>query len=411
MAHRPALLLASLALWACDDGRTDPDGGEPPRDGGVDAGPPACPSTPIPELSSELVTEAPLSAPVFVTQAPGRPDALFIVEQPGRIRIVIDGELATFLDVTGSTDFGGERGLLGLAFHPGYADNGRFFVYYTPSDRHSNVIAEYRRSAGDPDVADPTEVERLVVIDDPENNHNGGMIAFGPDGYLYAGTGDGGGGGDRHGTIGNGQSLDTLLGKILRLDVDAAGSGYAAPGNPFSGGGGLPQIWAYGLRNPWRFSFDRRTGDLWIGDVGQNAYEEIDFLPRSAPGGANFGWRAFEGDSTFDGALAAMITNHTPPVFVVDRRDAFLRSACSISGGYVYRGSAIPALAGTYLFGDYCSPDVGAFRLCDGEVRDATTIDGLEGVASGLVSFGEDLAGELYLVYVNSGQVRRVVAP
>lgn len=410
----PFLILALVG--GCDDSRAQSDGGGTDgggSDAGSDAGGPiGCQTAPIPALTSTSISDTGFSAPVFVAQAPGRPDALWVVEQPGRIQLVIDGSVTTFLDMTDRVDFAGERGLLGLAFHPSYADNGRFFVYYTPSDRHSNVVAEYRRSAGDPNVADDAEVVRLVVNDDPEDNHNGGMIAFGPDGYLYAGVGDGGGGGDRHGPIGNGQNLDTFMGKILRLDVDAAASGYAAPGNPFEGGGGLPQIWAYGVRNPWRFSFDRATHDFWLGDVGQGDYEEIDFLPSGAPVGANFGWRAYEGDAVYDSDLAPTITNHTPPVFVVDRNgDPFLRSACSISGGYVYRGSAIPDLAGTYLFGDYCSPDVGAFRYCEGEVRDATTIDGLEGAGSGLVSFGEDLAGNLYIVYIGSGEVRRIEAP
>src|SRR5690606_14052717 len=160
----------------------------------------------------------------------------------------------------------------------------------------------------------------------------------------------------------------------------------------FSGAEGLPQIWAYGLRNPWRFSFDRTTGDLWIADVGQNRYEEIDFLPRSAAGGANFGWRAYEGFEVFDEGTVNLVPDHAEPVFIIDRSDPFLPGACAITGGYVYRGAAVAGLQGTYLFGDYCSSEIGAFRLCDGQVRDAQTVSDLEGVSNGLVSFGEDLA-------------------
>jgi len=383
-------------------------GGEGGSDGGVDAGPPPCATGALPALTATSITDEPLSAPVFVTQAPGRPDALWVVEQTGRIRLVIDRAVTTFLDVGDRIRYGGEQGLLGLAFHPDYESNGRFFIAYSPGDRSQNVVAEYRRSA-DPNVADPAEVARLVEVDDPESNHNGGALAFGPDGFLYAAIGDGGGGGDRHGTIGNGLDTQTLLGKLLRLDVDAAAAGYAAAGNPFSGAEGLPQIWAYGLRNPWRFSFDRLTGDLYLGDVGQSAHEEIDFRARSAPGGANFGWRAYEGFEIFDDATVDLVTDHAEPVFVVTRGgDAFLSGACSITGGYVYRGSAIPGLRGTYLFGDYCSPQVGALRVCDGEARDAQTISDLEGLAPGLVSFGQDLAGELYLVYINNPSVMKL---
>ena len=400
------LVKIALALSLSLAGGCDSEGS---GDGGVDAGPPPCPSGALPALTATSITDEPLSSPVYVTQAPGRPDALWVVEQSGRIQLVIDRAVTTFLDVSDRIRFGGEQGLLGLAFHPGYEANGRFFIAYSPGDRMQNVVAEYRRSASDPNVADPAEVARLVEVDDPESNHNGGALAFGPDGFLYAALGDGGGGGDRHGTIGNGLDTQTLLGKLLRLDVDAAGSGYAAAGNPFSGAEGLPQIWAYGLRNPWRFSFDRLTGDLYLGDVGQNAHEEIDFRARSAPGGANFGWRAYEGLEVFDEATVELVTDHAEPVFVVTRGgDAFLSGACSITGGYVYRGSAIPALRGTYLFGDYCSPQVGALRVCEGEARDAQTLSDLEGLAPGLVSFGEDLAGELYLVYVSGARVMKL---
>lgn len=403
MTNRSVLyaLLFSFAL-ACD-GTGDGDG----VDAGVDASGPTCGGGALPALTATPITDETFEAPVFVTQAPGRADALWVVEQVGRIRLVINGSLTTFLDLRDRVEDGGERGLLGLAFHPEYAENGRFFVAYTPASQSLNVVAEYRRS-GDPNVADSAEVVRLVEFEDPESNHNGGMLAFGPDGFLYVGMGDGGGGGDQHGTIGNGLDTDTLLGKILRLDVDAADDAYAAAGNPFVGGGGRPQVWAYGVRNPWRFSFDRLTGDFWLGDVGQNQYEEIDFRAHDDAPGANFGWRAYEGFAVFDEETTSLVTDHAEPIFVIDRSDAFLPGACSITGGYVYRGEAIPGLRGAYLFGDYCSRAVGALRLCDGAVEDAQLVPGLEGRAPGLVSFGEDLAGELYLVSIRDGTVLRI---
>lgn len=405
------LLLLTTLLCACDGGNGDPDASldaTTPGDGGPDAQtPPACPTGALPPLTATSISDEGFSEPVFLAQAPGRTDALWVVEKRGRIQLVIDGSVTTFLDLRSRIAADGERGLLGLAFHPDYEANGRFFIFYTPSDRPQNVVAEYRRS-DDPNVASGEEVARLVEIDDPESNHNGGMIAFGPDGFLYVAIGDGGGGGDRHGTIGNGLDKNTLFGKLLRLDVDAADAGYAAASNPFSGAEGLPQIWAYGLRNPWRFSFDRVTGDLWIADVGQNRYEEIDFLPRSAAGGANFGWRAYEGFEVFDEGTVNLVPDHAEPVFIIDRSDPFLPGACAITGGYVYRGAAVEGLQGTYLFGDYCSSEIGAFRLCEGQVRDAQTVSDLAGVSNGLVSFGEDLAGELYLVYSGGGAVYRI---
>jgi glucose/arabinose dehydrogenase len=346
-------------------------------------------------------------SPVFVTQAPSMSDTLFVVEQPGRIQVVRDGEIVgTFLDIASRVLHRGERGLLGLAFHPDYTSNGRFFVYYTPLSEHKNVVAEYRVSA-DPDVADPTEVARLLDVTDPENNHNGGMVVFGPDGLLYVGTGDGGGSFDQHGTFGNALNLDSPFGKLLRLDVDNLAGGYAAAGNPFAGGGGLPQIWAYGLRNPWRFSFDRRTGDLYIGDVGQNTWEEIDVQPADSTGGENYGWRAYEGLSVVSSADVGRVPTHKEPVLVVKHSDdTLLPGSCSITGGYVYRGSAIPELNGVYLFGDYCSPHRVALRYCDGEVMGATRIDDLYEVAHQLVSFGQDNLGELYMV--GGGNVFRI---
>lgn len=418
-----------LALACGDD---DTDGTDTTLDGGpdVDAAMPrdlgpveGCGETPAPDLTfSNILSDGGFDQPIFATTAPGEPNVLYVVEKPGRIRLVVDGVLqpTSFLDfTTDGTGRGervltsGEQGLLGLAFHPGYESNGRFFLFFTPDSPRRNVVAEYHRSDANPRVADTGEVARLVEIDDSESNHNGGMIAFGPDGYLYVGTGDEGGGGDDHGEIGNALDVTNLFGAILRLDVDNA-PGFESPGAPFVDGG-LPQIWAYGLRNPWRFSFDSATGDLWIGDVGQNAFEEVDFLPAGHAGGANFGWRAYEANSVFDAALTAMVdaTDYVPPVVSVTQNssDEPLRNARSITGGRVYRGSAIPALQGFYVYTDYLSNDVAALQLCAGEVRQHARIPGLRMGGGGIVSINEDGAGELLLVNINQGAIFRVEAP
>jgi glucose/arabinose dehydrogenase len=436
------LLAAGLVLSACGDDSAPTDGGgdtgtpmdtgtadstppadsSPPGDSSmgdtsppVDTGmPPACEAPVLPSLGAEEIATG-FSSPVYVTQAPGSTDSLWVVERRGRIRLVRGGSIVgDFLDISDRITAGGEQGLLGLAFHPDYATNGRFFVYYTSNSGGRNVVAEYAVSS-DPDVADDTEVARLMDIADSQGNHNGGMITFGPDGFLYVGTGDEGGGCDRHGDPGNGQSLDTMMGKLLRLDVENSGGDYVASGNPFEGGGGLPQIWAYGLRNPWRFSFDRLTGDLFIGDVGQNNREEIDFQPASSTGGENYGWRFWEGFerssiSGCDDTGADGIT-HTEPIFDVthDSGSETVRGACSITGGYVYRGSAIPELQGVYLYGDYCSDDIGALRYCDGAVMGHQRADDLRSVGGGLSSFGEDNDGELYMTFVNSNDVFKIV--
>jgi glucose/arabinose dehydrogenase len=404
-----------------DGGRPDggrPDGGDADA-GGADLGPaePPCGAPTLPPLDTVAVAGGTrFSSPVGLTFAPGDRGAVYVVERAGRIRRVApDGTVTEFANLTGAIGTApsgnDERGLLGLAFHPDYARNGRFFVGYTPTRGGGvNVVAEYARMPGSsPPVAAPGEVARLVAQDDPAGNHNGGWVAFGPDGFLYAALGDGGSGGDPYGPIGNGQNLDTLLGKILRLDVDAAARGYAAAGNPFASGGGRPQIWAYGLRNPWRNSFDRATGDLWLADVGQGAREEIDFQPARSRGGENYGWRAFEGTATYDATLAATVTHHTPPIH--DYRhgsDAVLSGGRSVVGGYVYRGAALPGLRGTYLFGDTFSEHVAALRYCDGTLHGPVRVPDLRALASTLVSFGEDEAGELYLVYLD-GTVLRIV--
>lgn len=328
---------------------------------------------------------------LFVTAAPGRPNRLYVVQQSGRIRILDRGRLRSeaFLDLSGRISSGGERGLLGLAFHPGYARNGRFFVDYT--DRNGDTrIVEFRRASAN---RARTSGRTLLTIRQPYANHNGGHLAFGPDGLLYIGTGDGGSGGDPEG---NGQDRSTLLGAILRIDVDRRSGGrpYGIPaGNPFARGGGAPEIYAYGLRNPWRFSFDRNRGDLWIGDVGQSSIEEIDYRPRGRGAGANFGWNAFEGRSRYPGGGPLRGSRHVPPVA------QYTHSAgCSVTGGYVYRGTRAGALRGRYVYADYCSGRVWSMHAGPrpGGVREETGRLGAR--LSNVTSFGEALNGDLYLI-------------
>ena len=284
------------------------------------------------------------------------------MEQGGRIRVVHRGRTlpAPFLDITGLVQDGGEQGLLSMAFAPDYADSGRFYVYYTDNAGDQRVV-EYRRRG--PDRADPGSARLVMRMADSESNHNGGLLLFGPDDLLYIGTGDGGGGGDRHGSRGNAQNLGSLLGKLLRIDPRAAdGRAYTAPSdNPFFGrSGARPEIYAYGLRNPWRFSFDRRTGDLTIGDVGQNAWEEIDFVRRARSAGANFGWRPFEGRARYTPGESA--PSHVRPVIV----RSHAAGNCSITGGVVVRDPALAGLRGRYVFGDYCRDEIVSARLLPG---------------------------------------------
>jgi len=393
-----------------------------PIDGGgadlgqpIDAGPPpACVVPTFPSLATEVIGPR-FSSPVGVTFAPGDPAAVYVVERAGRVRRVVGATATPFLDMTaaiGSAPGGNdERGLLGLAFAPDYATSGRFFVGYTPTNGgpDANIVAEYRRSAGDPLVAEPAQVDRLVDQSDPEGNHNGGWIGFGPGGFLYAAVGDGGGADDDHGAFGNGLNTGTLLGKMLRLDINASATDYAAAGNPFIGGGGLAQIWAYGLRNPWRNSFDRLTGDFYIADVGQSEWEEINVQAAASVGGENYGWRAYEGLEVFDAANVSRVPVHAAPVHVYRHgSDTVLTGGVSITGGYVYRGAAIPELNGIYFFADINSEHVGALRYCEGAVRGPVRVPGLSGLGSQLVSFGEDAAGELYLVYLD-GTILKVI--
>jgi glucose/arabinose dehydrogenase len=384
------------------------DAGETGEDaGGVDAGdPPACDPAPADlELNTEEAVTG-LGDPVYVTQAPGRDDVLFIVEQDGEILIARDGTVleTPFFSIDVAFDGGNdERGLLGLAFHPGYAANGRFFIYYiAPSG--DNRVAEYQRSDDNPDLADMTEVARLYDEDDFAGNHNGGMLAFGSDGFLYVGTGDGGGGGDPGQTA---LDLGNPFGKLLRLNVDGSGD-YAAPGNPFAGmAGRLATVWAYGLRNPWRFSFDRLTHDLYIADVGQDEWEEVDVQPAASSGGECYGWSGWEGTHDFSVGRQDGCPDHVEPIVEYPHSGGGELEGSSITGGYVYRGTAIPSLQGTYLFADVGGP-IYYLRWCDGALQ------GEAGRASGVppgqvASFGEDNAGEVYIVQRNPGRILKIV--
>jgi glucose/arabinose dehydrogenase len=337
-----------------------------------------------------------LAFPLDFAAPPGDPSRQFIAEKGGRVRVLRDGVLLDrpFLDLSGRVSGGSEQGFLGIAFHPGYPSDPRFFVNYTDlaGDTH---VASFRVS-GNPDVAAPSGAD-LFVVDQPFPNHNGGGLAFGPDGFLYIGLGDGGSEGD---PLGNGQSLSTLLGKMLRIDVDR-GSPYAIPaGNPFLGtAGARGEIWSYGLRNPFRFSFDRGTGDLYIGDVGQAAREEIDFAPR-ASGGQNYGWNRTEGTLCF----ATSSCNRDGITFPIAEygHDA----GCAVTGGYVYRGTAIPALQGEYFFGDFCSGFVRSLRVGGGSASGQTDWPQLA-PGDSITSFGQDAAGELYVV-TGGGNVFRI---
>jgi glucose/arabinose dehydrogenase len=341
------------------------------------------------------------SAPVYVVQPRGERRRLFVVEQGGRIRVVRDGRVLErpFLDISSKVVSGGEQGLLSVAFAPDYTRSGRFYVDYTDVSGDTRIV-EYRRGSS-PDRADPGSARQVLFQDQPEANHNGGLLLFGPDDLLYVGMGDGGGGYDQHGSIGNAQSLGTLLGKILRIDPrPAGGRPYRIPSdNPFVGRrGAKPAIYAWGLRNPWRFSFDRATGDLAIGDVGQDTIEEVDFMRRGDAQGANFGWRAWEGTRRVDSGLR--VASHVPPVLEYGREDG----GCSVTGGYVIRDPRLPALRGRYVYGDFCVGRLLTAKLRLGGVSARGSL-GLRVAA--LSSFGEDDRGRVYAVSLN-GPVYRL---
>jgi glucose/arabinose dehydrogenase len=413
LVHHNAFRFASVvapfvaALAACGGGGSD---------GSPDVDPP-----PVDAL--ELATRRafanlpPFETPVLALQAPGDTSAWYVVEQAGRVRV-----FANDADVSGSTDFvdlrarvtsGGEAGLLGMAFHPSYPGDPRVFLSYTATVGGDLVsrISAFRTTDGGETLAPDTE-EVLLSAMQPASNHNGGHVAFGPDdGLLYVGLGDGGGSGDPSAPIGNGQKLTTLLGKMLRIDVDGTSDGlpYRIPaGNPHAGnapcpnGGGTrpcPEIFAYGFRNPWRWSFDRAGADLWVADVGQGAREEVDLV---VPGG-NYGWRCFEGTQPYNADCGPNAGLSLPPAVEYDHA-----AGRSITGGYVYRGGTIPALRGRYVFGDFIT---GRLWHVPGTVTPTLTVTAAQAFETGLglVSFAEDVAGELYVLDYGGGTLHRVV--
>jgi glucose/arabinose dehydrogenase len=321
-----------------------------------------------------------LDAPLDVTSAPGEPNRLYVVEQTGRILTIDGGRVSQrpLLDITHEVVSGGEQGLLSVAFHPDYADNHLFYVDYTDVNGDTRVV-EFEARDGE----EPVRERELLFVDQPYANHNGGQLSFGPDGRLYVGMGDGGSGGDPENRA---QNLSERLGKLLSIDVDEPGSDWRLDG--------------YGLRNPWRFSFDRETGDLWIGDVGQGDWEEIDRTPRESPGLENYGWDVFEGTHPYEDKKPNARGHLVMPVAEYSHDNG-----CSATGGFVYRGHDIPAAEGRYFYGDYCSGIVWSLVLRDGKAdvtRHSIRVEGLS-------SFGEDAAGELYLVSLN-GDVYKLAA-
>jgi glucose/arabinose dehydrogenase len=406
MKHYLILLLVLPAL-ACS-GLNAPLPSTPTPDPNLPtfASPTTLPDLPTPTLTPVSPTDLPSSVLTFpdannytwqlilsglerpVDLQPDGSGRLFVIEKAGRIRIIENGQLleTPFLNIEDRVNNdSNERGLLGLVFHPNYAQNGYFFVNYT--GRGGDTFISRFQVSSDPNIANPSSEVNLLHVKQPFANHNGGTLQFGPDGYLYAGLGDGGSGGD---PFGNAQKTDVLLGKILRLDIDSA-EPYAVPAdNPFGN-----EIWAYGLRNPWRISFDKQTGDLYIGDVGQNTYEEIDYLPAGSPGGANFGWNLREGMHDFEGSASP---NLTEPVVEYSHAEG----GCSVTGGYVYRG-AMPEWDGIYLYGDYCTAKIwGLIKLVNGWQAQL-----LFDADFNITSFGQDETGEVYLV-TNGGEIYKL---
>jgi len=394
------LAAAVLALGACSD---DDDSGE--RGSGTASAATTAPPAAQAAASRrvKLAKVGDFDMPVYVTAPRGERRRIFVVEQGGTIRVLAGGKRVArpFLDIRSRVTSGGEQGLLSMAFAPDYAKTRRFYVNYTDRAGVQRVV-EYRRSKSSADRADATSARPVLRYDDFEANHNGGLLAFGPDRLLYIGTGDGGGADDQHGTRGNAQDLGRLEGKLLRIDPRASGGRpYGVPAdNPFAGrNGARAEIYSYGLRNPWRFSFDRSTGDLTIGDVGQNAIEEIDFARKGEARGANYGWRPFEGrrrnfDEPAPGAVAPVLELPNPP-------------NCSVTGGYVVRDRGVPGLLGRYVYGDFCKGELRAVRLSAGSASGDRSL-GLRKVDS-LSSFGEDGIGRVYVVSLG-GPVYRFAA-
>jgi glucose/arabinose dehydrogenase len=349
--------------------------------------------------SLQLMRIGDFEAPVYVEDAPGAPNLVFVVEQPGAIRVVRHGKTLSrdFLDIRDRVLYGGEQGLLSVAFDPAYESNRRFYVYYV--NHAGNIEVDgFRASKGNDTRAKASSRQKIIVIPHPVNeNHNGGQLQFGPDGYLYLATGDGGSGGDPDG---NAQNKHVLLGKLLRIDPRKKG-GYKVPkSNPFRGGGGAGEIYALGLRNPYRFSFDQETGDIFIGDVGQEDWEEVDREGQDALRGANFGWDIFEGDHDYEGGGAP--AHYEPPVLEYSSGSG--TSNCAITGGYVVRDFHLPSLAGIYVYADFCGGEIRGFDPSDPEGTDRSL--GLDvGQPS---SFGEGPFGRIYVTSLD-GAVYRLV--
>lgn len=409
------LLLSCAVLFACSSSDPSAEGTKPETQSsphrsdspGQDDSTASTPQRrpPFPGIALRSVVTG-LSEPIGVTNAGDGSGRLFVIEQGGTIRIVKRGRLRSrpFLDISSRLISGGEQGLLGLAFHPRFETNRRFYVNYTDTNGDT-VIAEYKRSRGDAHRAVSSSERVILTFDQPFANHNGGHLVFGPDRYLYIATGDGGGGGDPEG---NGQRKDTLLGKILRIDVNSRtpDRGYGIPeDNPFRGDpAARPEIWSYGLRNPWRFSFDRRSGSMWIGDVGQGSWEEIDREGASSPGGINWGWNIKEGSQCFVTQTecdAAQVSEELRDPIAEYSHDF----GCSVTGGHVYRGRSFRALRGYYFFADYCSGIMWTLdaRAGAGQEERLRLRSGRS-----IASFGENGAGEIFVVD-RAGELLRLV--
>jgi glucose/arabinose dehydrogenase len=422
-------------------GGSEAQPGETPIDpgaagaGGADSSPPPEPTVTancnppegeVPALSLTLVADD-LDEPIYVTGAPGDDSRLFVLEKGGTVRVLVDGVLQEqpFADISSQVVNNGERGLLGLAFHPQYATNGLFYLHYSSTatdgvEADDGVVAEFSVNANDRSLANADSQRRVLVVGQPQTNHNGGQITFGRDGFLYLGFGDGGGGNDNHGTIGNGQDLNTLLGKILRIDPLGRGvnDAYGIPdGNMVAAAGQQVrgEIWAYGVRNPWRFSFDACNGDLYMGDVGQDTLEEINYLRAAAPAGANFGWRVMEGPNCRNNDAVCAQNGTAGLTLPVDSYPTALQGQRgSVTGGYVYRGSDIPGLRGAYIYADYVRAQFFRFRIEDGQAVDRTDITAQlrpgGGAPQNIASFGQDNDGEVYVAAFNPGAVYRITA-
>ncbi len=382
-----SLTLALFLLFlSCDDDVLGPGLMPPPA--GQDS------------LALQLVAQG-LSQPVFVTAPRSDSSRLFVVEQGGRVRIIRNDTLLTsnFLDLRGRVTTGSEQGLLSIAFHPDYGTNGFVFASYTNTAGDTRVVRYHVSS--NPDSLDVTSADTILAVDQPYSNHNGGLVAFGPDGFLYVGLGDGG---DANDPGDRAQNPVNLLGKMLRLNVDGA-LPYTIPAtNPFAGRTDtLPEIWALGLRNPWRFSFDRSSGDLYIGDVGQGTREEINVQPGASAGGQNYGWDIMEGRGCRPD-ISCNPAGFILPVVDYENGDG----GCAVTGGYVYRGSAISGFAGTYFYADYCGAWISSFRYAGGQLVDHWDWSQKLQTGGSISSFGEDARGEVYVV-AHNGRIYRLV--